>query len=212
MTSNFFDLPVSSVKVVPSEMDKDAELNAKTVARMLAISPHFVRTLEESGVLPDMRCSRVTDMSNRSILVPNGAGQPVLRTGAEGFDDVEQRVIGYSDDMSDADVVEGNRKWWRVDPEKIVNARYLPISCGSFIVALLVVDGLDESARVETTDKNGKRFTEVRHSFKARLVARHDAETGATVMHSKDADDIEAANLFVGHFQRSVSGGPIAYL
>jgi hypothetical protein len=44
------------------------------------------------------------------------------------------------------------------------------------------------------------------------LVARHDAETGATVMHSSDADDIEAANLLVGHFQRSVSGGPIAYL
>jgi hypothetical protein len=193
-------------------MDEDALLNAKTVARMLGISPHFVRMLEETGILPDTRCSRVTEMSHRSVLVPSGAEQPVLRTGVEGFDAGEQRVIGYSDDMSDVDVVEANRKWWRADPDKIINARYLPVSCGSFIVALLVIDGLDESARVEATDKNGKPFTEVRHSFKARLVARHDAETGATVMHSSDADDIEAANLLVGHFQRSVSGGPIAYL
>lgn len=212
MTSKIDALPVSALQIVAAKFDVDAEVSLKTAASLLDISPHFVRMLLEAKILQNLNSERITQISKRYFIAPSGAEQPVLRTGVEGFDENEQRKIGYSDEMSDADFVEASRKWWRADPEKIVRAYYLPVSCGSMIVGLLGIDGIEDSIRVTDEAKTKGNVTEVRHSFNARLLARYDADTDFVVMHTDDADDVAVANTLVGHFQRSVSGGPIAYL
>jgi hypothetical protein len=151
-------------------------------------------------------------LSRKPVLVPHFGNQPVLRTGSGSVDPADGRPIGYSASMSDADVLEANRMWWRADPEKIISAGYLPVSVGSLIVALLRIDGLDESVRFDAPDKNGNPGKEVRHSFKATLVARYDADTDTTVMKTGETDDTVVAHGLPGHFHRAVSGGPIAYL
>ena len=205
---------LNSLVTIPGKFAEGAELNLKTAAATLDVPPRSVRMMLESGVLPDLKSARVIEMSKRGVLVSSGGKQPILRTGVSSIDEETNRRIGYSADMSDSEVVEGNRQWWRADPDRIIAAYYLPVSIGGFNAALLGIDGLEESVRVDVADKNGKPGKEVRHSFQAHLIARYDGKTGQIVM-AQDNPPVEDgvyAHAVLGRFQRSVSGGPIAYL
>lgn len=203
---------IDSLKMVPGKFSESAQLTVKAASDALGITPRQVRIILESGVLSDLDSEKVMRLASKSIFVPHKGNQPVLRTGSSGTDPEDGRPIGYSNSMTDAEVVEANRMWWRADPNKIISAGYLPISVGSLIVALLRIEGLDESVRFEAPDKNGNPGKEVRHSFKATLVARYDADSDTTVMKTGDTDDTVVALTLLGHFHRAVSGGPIAYL
>lgn len=199
---------------VPGKFANGAELTLKTIAETLDITPRAVRMLLEAGVFPDRKSSRIVSLSQKPVFVKSGGKQPILRTGVAGVDPEDNRPIGYGDSMSDADVLEANRKWWRADPDKLIAAHYLPVSLGGLIVALLGINGVEESIRVDVEDKNGNPGKEVRHNFDAYLVSRYNSETGEAVMCMENpTGEAEAATrLFLGHFQRSVSGGPVAYL
>lgn len=207
-----YQTALASLYAIPGKFSEGAELNVKTAAATLDVPTRSVRMLLESGVLPDLNSKRIIELSGETVFVKSGGLQPVLRTGIADVDHADNRPIGYGESMSDDDVLEANRKWWRADPEKLIAARYLPISIGGLNVALLGIRGLEESVRVDVLDKNGKPGKEVRHSFDAYLVARYHGPSGKTVMMTSDPDDTKAAITLLGHFQRSVSGGPIAYL
>lgn len=207
-----FKQVIASLTTIPGQFSKDTELSVKMAAQALNVSTRSVRMLLEAGILPNLNPDLIVNLSKNTVFAKSQGLQPVLRTGAAGFDEKDNRPIGYSADMSDDDVLEANRKWWRADPEKLIAARYLPISVGGFNVALLGIRGLEESIRVDVRDKNGKPGKEVRHSFDAYLVGRYDMSAGVVSMKTGGTDDTVAALTLLGHFQQSVSGGPIAYL
>lgn len=203
--SKHFERIMNSLVTEPGKFSDDAELNLKSAAATIGITTRALRTLLESGVLPDLKSSRIFELSRRSVFIPSNNGEliPILRTGDESVDPEDNRPIGYSDTMPDADVVEANRMWWRVDPNKVLRAFYLPVSIAGFNAALLGIDELEDSVT------NGR---EVRHCFKAHLIARYDGASGDVVMKTDNEEDRLVANHLLGHFQKSVSGGPIAYL
>lgn len=203
---------IDSLATVPGKFSEHANLTIKAASDTLGITPRQVRLILEAGILSDLRVDKITALSRKPIFVPHGGNQPVLRTGSGGVDPHDGRPIGYNASMSNDDVLEANRMWWRADPEKIISARYLPVSVGSLIVALLRIDGLDESVRFDAPDKNGNPGKEVRHSFKATLVARYEGNSGLVVTYTGDSDDMAVAYTLLGHFHKAVSGGPIAYL
>lgn len=205
-----FNTALASLYAVPGKFSEGAELSVKNAAATLDVTPRSIRMLLESGVLPDLNSQRIIELSSKTVFVKSKGLQPVLRTGIADVDPSDNRPIGYSDSMSDSDVLEANRKWWRADPQKLIAARYLPISIGGLNVALLGIRGLEESVRVDVLDKNGKPGKEVRHSFDAYLIARYHGASDSIVI--KKSEDTKAALTLLGHFQCSVSGGPIAYL
>lgn len=203
---------LDSLVTVPGQFSDDIEISVKMAAQALDVSPRSIRMLLEAGVLPSLKSSHILSLSKKPAFIKSKGLQPILRTGVAGFDTDENRPIGYGAEMSDDDVLEASRRWWRADPEKLIAARYLPVSLGGLNVALLGIRGLEESIRVDVLDKNEKPGKEVRHSFDAYLVARYDVENDVVLMKTGDSDDTVAALTLLGHFQRSVSGGPIAYL
>lgn len=205
---------IDSLATVPGKFSDRAKLTVTATSEALQITPRQVRLILESGVLPDLRSDRIVRLSRKKVYVPRDGTQPILRTRSESTDPDSGRPIGYSASMTDDDVLAASRMWWRADPSKIVNAGYLLVSVGSLIVAILAVDGVDSSVRVEVPGKNGETGNEVRHSFNARLVSRYEGVTDSVIWVGADTTPFEYAisEALLGHFHRAVSGGPIAYL
>jgi hypothetical protein len=205
---------LDSLATVPGKFSDRARLTVTATSEVLEVTPRAVRVILESGALSDLRSDRIVGISRKKVFVKGTGMQPVLRTGSGSIDPSTNRPIGYNASMTDAEVLEANRMWWRADANKIVNAGYLPVSIGSLIVALLRIDGLEESVRFDAPDKNGDPGKEVRHSFKAELVARYNGDRDEVVMCHENPTELDRgiAEGMLGRLHRAVSGGPIAYL
>ncbi|MER6853749.1 hypothetical protein AB0A81_39655 [Streptomyces flaveolus] len=109
--------------------------------------------------------------------------------------------------MTDAQLLEAARQWWRCDAGTVTSAGVLAVAVAGWVVGVLAVHGVQESR----SWKPG----EVRHSFAADLIGRVgvlDEPGSYRVMTSRPALAELVAPLLGARVQGAVSGGPIAYL
>ena len=137
----------------------------------------------------------------------------VLRTApAENPTDVgvPQRLkrssMGFDATLKLADLLEALNRWWRCDPARVAAGAYLPVTVGSFCVAVLT--GLDNAVPLGTG--NDRRW----YFPKARLLGHVLDLASAKVHHAAGltAREQAAVTALLARRLNSVSGGPIAYV
>ncbi|MDV6271377.1 hypothetical protein [Rhodococcus globerulus] len=145
--------------------------------------------------------------------------QPVLRQRIArqvgGEEPLPRAWIGESATLTDTDVVDANSRWWRCNPDRIVDAGFLPVTIAGFVVTILHIQGLRDTANRKWDSKQGRTIHQVRHAFDATLAARvrelgHPASNFIDpTLTSQEANHVRT---ILGGRSSAHSGGPIAYL
>ena len=114
--------------------------------------------------------------------------------------------MGFDAALKPADLLEALNRWWRSDPARVAAGAYLPVTVGSFGVAVLA--GLDNAVPLGTG--NDRRW----HFPKARLLGHVLDLASANVHHAVGltAQEKAAVTALLARRLDSVSGGPIAYV
>ncbi|MFC5910579.1 DNA-binding protein [Streptacidiphilus monticola] len=137
----------------------------------------------------------------------------VLRTGpaAAAPDDdpaPEREWIGFGAGLTADQLLAASDRWWRCDPERVAAGRYLAVTVGEFVVAVLT--GLEQAVH------NGAPATMRRwHFTRASLlgwVTDLTDSTARTISTRAAAEDQAIARQLLGCRLPSESGGPIAYV
>jgi hypothetical protein len=136
----------------------------------------------------------------------------VLRTApAENPTEVVPRALarssmGFDAALKPADLLEALNRWWRCDPARVAAGEYLPVTVGTFCVAVLA--GLDNAVSLWTG--NDRRW----HFPKARLLGHVSDLASVTVHHAPGltAQEKAAATALLARRLEAESGGPIAYV
>ena len=195
-----------------------SELSRTQAADLLNLSLSGVDRLLQSGYLPDLKIGRVLHLAEAAYVRAVDQDIPVLRQvqARGGRLDADQASMGDSARLSDAEVVDVNRGWWRCDPEVICAAGVLPMTRSGFFTTVLRIDAL-EATQTVLVEAEGTRkpYTEVRHRFTARLAGRvrclGDSET-YWVNPEIEPDYRELTASLLGNRSAAKSDGPIAYL
>ncbi|MGW4774187.1 transcriptional regulator [Nocardia sp. NPDC004278] len=194
------------------------QLSRPKAADLLQMNPRGIDLLLDSGYLPDLDIDRILRLAARFTLESDG-DQPVLRQAliSPALDgDPKRKVIGESATLSNEEVVESDRMYWRSNPELIVAAQFLPVTLAGFPVTVLKVAGVDgDPLRVPKINKSGDPYIEIRHAYTAKLVGRV-RELGVPeldyIAPDLTVDDREVVKTILGGRSTARSGGPIAYL
>lgn len=215
-----------NVFTVASPGQPSGELSKPKAADLLQMNQRGISLLLDSGYLPDLEIGRIMRLAGRSILATDG-NQPVLRQAAARPAPVDERsdpsgrrraFVGDSAQLSDIDVVEADRMWWRSDPDTVCEAELLPVTLAGFPVTVLKILGADGGPdRVVRPKKAGgsREFVEVRHAYKAELAGRvrqlGSPELDYIAPNLSPAEQ-ETVRIFLESRSTARSGGPIAYL
>lgn len=192
------------ITTTPAPNGAHGTLTLPQVASMLGISVAGARKLVDAGVLTKPTpVSAVASLAARSSLHITDGEITVLRTGPQVLDDTDpDRVhMGYDEAMTDQEAEDGNLRWWRCEPERVLRS-------GLFLVTISTIPlALYEVTNCLTPD------SAPRHHFAGNLIARHVGEQGTwraasqpTVITADEVNTIMSSRVYTR------SGGPIAYL
>lgn len=202
------------------------QVSRKRAADMLRLSVGAIAALESSGYLPDRSITRILELAQSPFMVAVDRPVPVLRQAdASPAPDHERDVrlsatrawIGDSAFLSDQQVLEACRAWWRTDPDAICEAGILPVTRAGFVTTVLRIDGLAGTDRVDVPATEAKgAYREIRHCFHARLAGRVGALGDPASYQLKDqtveGEYRELTQRMLGRRSAARSGGPMAYL
>ena len=140
---------------------------------------------------PEIAVLRTAPAENPTEVVP----QPLTRSS-----------MGFDAALPVAVLLEALNRWWRCDPARVAAGAYLPVTVGSFCVAVLT--GLDNAVPLWTG--NDRRW----YFPKARLLGHVLDLATAKVHHAAGltAREQAAVTALLTRRHNSVSGGPIAYV
>lgn len=130
----------------------------------------------------------------------------VLRPGvAERVKEPDRKWMGFSASLPPGDLLQGLRGWWKCNPGSVKASGILPVTLGSFVVAVLTGLQTWETA----PDSDGV----TRHRFAAQL-AGYITNLASPINEAlpSSAEASQAAALLLGTRLDSLSGGPIAYV
>lgn len=198
------------IEHVRTEATPASVLSRSEAASTLGVSVNTLAKLLDSGFLPGLNTSWVTELLEApEVRVIEGV-LPVLRTGSPAVPSLEgdtREVIGAGTDMNDAQFLEASRQWWRCDADVIESAGVLPVAVAGWVVGVLTIHGVEETRRLARG--------EVRHAFAAKVAGRVgtlvDKQSYALVTKDPAVADL-TVRLLGARVQHAVSGGPIAYL
>jgi hypothetical protein len=140
---------------------RDAVVTRTEMARVLDLNRRQASRLVDDGWTPPTVRS-VAALAARGRIV---ADEPiaVLRLGGPDWDSA--RRIGISPAYADNEIVDAARMWWTGPVQTVVDAGHLLVTANTFAVALLLIEGIEETETVGTV---------ARSRFKAVLAARVD--------------------------------------
>ncbi|MGH3247104.1 MAG: helix-turn-helix domain-containing protein [Trebonia sp.] len=193
-------------------------------AQALGCSPDTVRKLIRAELLPGVQQRGVRTVVPADVvqalagrqyapldrLVASGLAKSskiaVLRPGiAELVKEPDRQWMGFSASLPPRELLEGLRGWWKCVPESVRASGILPVTLGTFVVAVLT--GLQ--AWETKPDDDGV----IRHRFEAELAGCiSDLAAPVNKVRPSSAEANQAAALLLGTRLDSLSGGPIAYV
>ena len=186
----------------------DKKLSRTQVAARLGVHLAAVDKMIRAGMLqhPFLE-SAIRRIEGRKRLQVVEGELTVLRTDAreparEGED---RKFIGFHTEHTDEQLAETSLRWWRSDPERVLDNELFAVTVGTYPVALYL---LTERAGTITRDDEDVP----RHHYKGRLLAR--VRPGMIVSIQKDipgylkqrAEQLMNSRIVVN------SGGPVGYL
>ncbi|MEU2309355.1 DNA-binding protein [Streptomyces misionensis] len=128
---------------------------------------------------------------------------PVLRVDvAKPVEEPDRAWIGFAASLAPEDLLKALRGWWRCDPASVAAAGVLPVTLSGYVVAVLT--GLD------VWQRNGQG----RYAFPDARLAGYvtDLATPRLVITARTDSDRQLAELLLGTWLPSHSGGAIAYV
>lgn len=123
-------------------------LTRQQAASVLQITKRSVAKLLDSKYLSALTVDRVTALSKYPALLSPDQ-QPVLRqriAQRASQEPLPRAWIGESANLTDSEVVDVDSRWWRCSPDRIVDAGFLPVTIAGFVVTVLQIHGLQDTA------------------------------------------------------------------
>lgn len=197
--------------VAVSTPDETQEILTRTqVAARLELHLAAVDKLIRAGVLTaPFSASQIGVLASRQWLQVVEGELTVLRTDARADayrDEGDSRAyIGFHTEHSDHELEETSLRWWRSDPERVIDNELFAVTVGTFPVALYRVTG-----RLETKIRDDE--DRPRHRYAGQLLAR--VHPGMQTTFAKDMPGYlreRAAQVMNSRIVVN-SGGPIGYL
>ncbi|WP_188830547.1 hypothetical protein [Nocardia camponoti] len=194
-------MPLPTFAQQPPATPRSMNINAAAAA--LKISRGSFEKLIACGVVPTpIDVDQIGSLANRPRLGVAAGELTVLRTAAPAASHEPDRDwIGFSVGFSDAVLAAAALRWWRCDPERVLDNELFAVTVATIPVAVYAISALGDPYQ-EQGD------VETRHRFTGDLLARW----GEPLTPDIDPRLKERTEQIMSSRISVSSGGPIAYL
>lgn len=187
-------------------------LNRTQAGARLGLNGPGVDKLVRAGILDlPIRTDDVERLMGRDRLQVTAGELTVLRTDARALSDPvkypmdNRRWMGFHVEHTNDELAESSLRWWRCDPERVVDNELFTVTVASFPVAVYRI--LGKSATIVRPDE-----TSSRHGFAGQLLGRVHPSMVMTFPQDSPGDlRLMARQILNGRITVD-SGGPIGYL
>lgn len=187
-------------------------LNRTQAGARLGLNGPGVDKLVRAGILDlHIRTEDVERLMGRDLLQVTAGELTVLRTDARALSDPvkypmdNRRWMGFHVEHTNEELAESSLRWWRCDPERVVDNELLAVTVATFPVAVYRI--LGKAATIIRPDE-----TSSRHGFTGQLLGR--VHPGMTMTFPQDTPGhlrLMARQVLNSRITVD-SGGPIGYL
>lgn len=197
------------VAVATPEVDQEKLTRAQVAAR-LELHLAAVDKLIRAGIIKaPFLSSQISLLAGRQRLQVIEGELTVLRTDARADayrDEGDDRAyIGFHTDHTDLELEETSLRWWRSDPERVIDNELFAVTVGTFPVALYRITG-----KLDTKVRNDE--DRPRHRYAGQLLARVHPGMEITIARDIPGHLRERAVQVMNSRVVVNSGGPIGYL
>lgn len=205
-------MPLPTFAPVTAKAQPSETMNRTQASSQLGLNGPSVDKMIKAGMLvAPIRSSKVRDLTKYERLRVTDGELTVLRADARAesdpvlYPDERRRWIGFHVEHTDEELEASSLRWWRCNPERVLDNELLVVTVATFPVALYLLE--DKMGPLIRPGENQPRY-----GFTGRLLAR--VSPGMEITHNR---------LAPGHLQKSAkqimrsriavsSGGPIGYL
>lgn len=203
-------MPLPSFAAVAKRDKKPDILTRAQVAARLELHLAAVDKLIRAGIIKaPFSANQISLLAGRQRLQVVEGELTVLRTDARADayrDEGDDRTyIGFHIEHTDLELEETSLRWWRSDPERVVDNELFAVTLGTFPVALYRVTG-----RLATKLRDDEERP--RHRYEGQLLARVHPGMQATFAKDMPGYLRERAAQVMNSRIVVNSGGPIGYL
>lgn len=198
-----FALPTGTYEPPPDTLTRSQ------AASRLGIAMGAVDKLVAAHVLAlPIRSDIVERIERRSYLVAEEGELTVLRTDARkpAYPGEDREWIGFSTEHSDIELEQTSLRWWRSDPDRLIDNELFAVTIASVPVAVYKIDGVE--------DKRVRRG-EDRPRYHYRGILLHRSHPGMSDLPLSPAVPVRYQDQvcqIMSSRIKVVSGGPIGYL
>lgn len=191
---------------------RPATISRSVAATRLDIAYGSVSKLIRCKILRlPVPAAMVDKLAARPDVVVADGQLTVLRTGSkepadpEKYPEDERPYIGFDMGDSDAELEETSLRWWRSDPEVVLDNEVFAVTVATVPVAVYRI-----TDHVGTYVQPGEN--RVRHHYAGQLLGRLSGDLEPDVRQNTPPALRELARQILSSRIRTSSGGPIAYL
>lgn len=160
-------MPLPTFEVAPPKT-RPATLTRTQAAERLGLHPSGVDMLEHAGIFHQpMLAADVARLAARPYLRVAGGGLTVLRTSARspGYLGEDRAYVGFHADHTDAELEETSLRWWRSDPDRVLDNELFVVTVSTFPVAVYrIVEHVASKVREGEVESH--------HHYAGQLLAR----------------------------------------
>lgn len=187
----------------PAPLTRAAIMTRNEAAHALDLSLTAIDKLIHTGVLgTPISATLVEKLARRPLLSAISGELTVLRTDARQPTppDDDRTATGFHTTMSTHELIETSLRWWRCDPDRVVDNELFAVTVATIPIAVFLI------TRHLNQRTSGVRT--VRHHFDGDLLARRtpDGDTTAPAALHERVTTIMSSRIY------TTSGGPIGYL
>lgn len=204
-------IPVLAVPAAGPE-PRPAAISRSVAASRLGIAYGSVSKLVRCRILPlPVPAALVDKLAARPDLVVTDGELTVLRTGSKEpadrtkYPNDERDYIGFDIGYSDAELEETSLRWWRSDPEVVLDNEIFAVTVATVPVAVYRITG-----PVYAEIRRGE--IRPRHHYRGQLLGRLRADLEPGMRQDTPGHLRALARQILTSRIRTTSGGPIAYL
>jgi len=187
-------------------------LNRTQAAARLGLNGPGVDKLVRAGVLSlPIKADEVEKLTDRDRLQVVSGELTVLRTDARAesdparYPDDPRQWVGFHVEHTDAELADSSLRWWRSDPQRVVDNVLFAVTVSTFPVAVYAI-----GEKVASFQRSGEAW--LRHHYAGDLLARVHPGMEATYRQNTRGDLRLLARQIMNSRIVVDSGGPIGYL
>ena len=200
-------MPLPSFDVAPPTA-RPATVTRTRAAARLGLHPAGVDMLVHAGIVPlPLQAAAVSKLAARPYLHVAGGELTVLRTGARapGYPGEDRAYVGFHAEHTDAELEETSLRWWKSDPDRVLDNELFVVTVSTFPVAVYRIHDLVASKVRESE-------VEFHHHFSGQLLARVHPDLAPVFSRATPVHLHRLAQQIMRSRVAVPSGGRIGYL